>query len=537
MDFKKISLKKRQRKKTAKKIIVGFLKYTGIFLLGTLKLAIKPFKRKKNILSGFPKYKNQNRVFSYTVSFIMIFIGGLVAYKVATGTINFFKNFEVNQILAVVGSDLPKDKYGLTNILILGVGGKGHDGEDLTDTMMVASIDPATKSVILFSLPRDFWINAEITSGRINEILRDAPIIYKRQGFAEDVAYQKSIELLENTIENILQIEIHKFAKIDFKGFEKMIDAVDGIDVVVEKTIEDNSYPDGNWGYQRFYLEAGQQHLDGATALKFARSRHNSSDFDRAKRQQVTLQALREKALKKDILTNTDKLKEMFDIVQENFATDLTWREIVSLANYASIFPRENISSRVLTDNDLDIGGFLVTPDRSLYGGAFVLVPFLNLVKDHKYDQIQTFAEFAFYHRDILDLNPPKIHIKNSTNIEGLARSIMNHLWRYGIPIKKISTAEESYEKTTIEFVPTERNKEAASLILRVMDAEVVLLEPNEKLISEEVVELENTSEEDLNNEIVMEENIDDQYDIQIILGKDYQKPFRIPKKADEVKI
>lgn len=98
----------------------------------------------------------------------------------------------------------------------------------------------------------------------------------------------------------------------------------------VPKAIYDNAYPNNNWGYEIFSLPAGVQYLDGATALKFARSRHSTSDFDRSHRQQLLIRAIKDKALSLGIIANPVKITELMDSVRNNLSTDLTVGDIVN---------------------------------------------------------------------------------------------------------------------------------------------------------------------------------------------------------------
>jgi LCP family protein required for cell wall assembly len=370
-------------------------------------------------------------------------------------------------------------------------------------------------NIVMLSIPRDFWIDDDITSGRINEILRDAPKGYIKKGYDEDLANEMAMALLQSKIEQLTGLGIHRYMKIDFKGFEQMIDAVDGVDVYVEKTIDDKAYPDGNWGYEHFFLQKGDRHLDGKTALKFARSRHDSSDFDRASRQQKILEAFRKKALSVGILTSPKKIQDFFNVLSENFETNLSVGEIISLADFASKFNRSRLISHVLTDNDLETGGFLVTPDRELYGGAFVLVPYLNLIPNHKFDQIKMFSEIIFFHR-YLAINPPVIEIQNATSTTGLARKYMMNLERYGITIHHIYTAEEKSEITLIEYIDNEKNRDVINLMQRLFSFETSVVES---------IPLDSKIDEDKILPV----------DIRITIGSDYKKPYRIPLKEDEI--
>lgn len=509
MPFQKISLKKHRHKKQLKN---GF-KAIGAFLR-------KIFHREKSVFPHLETPKKK-RPLALAIISVMIIFGGIVIYQATLSAYRFFRNFELKDaFFAVAGTDLPEDKNGFTNILILGVGGAGHDGEQLTDSIIIVSIDPQTKSIAMLSLPRDFWVETAVTQSRINEILRDAPGRYEKQGYTKEIAHQMAITTLENKITEITGLTVQRYAKIDFRGFEKMIDAVGGVDVVVERSIDDPTYPDGNWGVEHFYLEKGARHLDGATALKFARSRHDSSDFDRAARQQKILEAFREKALSKGILTSPDKLEAIFGIVKENFESDLSLGELISLAGFASNFNREKMISRVLTDNEFDTGGFLVTPSRELYGGAFVLVPFLNLLGADKYAQIQAYADLIFKQR-FLALDPPHIEVLNGTLVENRARDLAEHFKRYGIKIARIATTEEVAEETVIRYTDSPENEKTVSLLLRFLKAKT-------EVIKQEMPQTK-APEEATANVAVSKPLLPANY-ILVIIGKDYELPYRIPR-------
>ena len=400
-----------------------------------------------------------------------------------------------------LGAELPKDKNGFTNILLLGHGGASHAdgrGAKLTDSIIVASIDGLGRNAVLLSIPRDFFdekygvrinkiveIESEKEFRRLRKLPKNAEILrnlhgrrkkefeWKLDAAADEVARQK----LKNEIERILKIQIHRVASIDFRGFEKIVDALGGLEINVEKPLDDPQYPTENFGFEHFRLAAGRQKLDGKTALKFARSRHGTSDFDRAARQQKVLSALKTRALSLGILGNPAKLKQIFDIVQSHFKTDISFSEMISLAKIAEKMPRKNIFSFVLHDDPTRTGGFLVTPARELYDGAFVLVPFLNLT-DEKYAQIRAFVRVIFDFRDVTLIDPPKIKILNATDQNGLAGRLKTSLSRYGFRIFEIGTADKKAAKTKILFSENPRNARLAKLLTAFFPAALSPISP-----------------------------------------------------------
>jgi len=167
---------------------------------------------------------------------------------------------------------------GRVNILLIGMGGTGHKGGLLTDTIMVLSIKPEAKQAALLSIPRDLYVPIPgAGSAKINS----AHALGEQRETGTGPALAKSV------VGTVLDLPIHYYIRVDFAGFTKLIDAVDGLDINVEKAIADPFYPDERTeGYAPFYLKAGPKHMDGKLALKYARSRETTSDFDRARRQQ-----------------------------------------------------------------------------------------------------------------------------------------------------------------------------------------------------------------------------------------------------------
>ncbi len=227
------------------------------------------------------------------------------------------------------------------NILLLGVDSRPEEsGPMRTDTMILATIDPSTNSAGMLSVPRDLWVTIPgYGENRINMAHYDGDEKkYPGGGPA----------LAKKTVQYNLGVPVNYYVRVDFGGFRKIVDAIGGIDINVETPIIDDTYPDDSWGYDPVYIEAGQQHMDGDTALKYARSRHGSSDFDRAQRQQQVLMAIRDQALQLNLLP---KLPELMVILADTVQTDLQPTEILSLAQIAWKIDRSKVKSVVLGEN------------------------------------------------------------------------------------------------------------------------------------------------------------------------------------------
>lgn len=463
----------------------------------------------------FSKYKKEKnpRKLNIAIASILAIMGIFVVYRLSVASYNFIKDFEIKDLVFMMGEEVIKDENGYTNFLLLGRGGDGHDGPELTDTIIIASLDEKTQSVVMLSIPRDFYIRTEYYgSSRINEIARNVKnrLMYQKK-YTEEEAQAEAINVLKKKVEDIVELDIHYYAMIDFNGFKSVVDALGGIDVNVERNIRDTTYPaDTGWGYQVFSIKKGPQHLDGATALKYARSRHTTSDFDRAKRQQQVIQAIKDKALEMKTLTSPSKLKKLFASVDENFKSDLEFGEIITLAKIASKLPRENIISKVLVDEWTYEGGFLATPPRDQYGGAFVLIPYIgNMSEIHQY------VRLLYKNREIY-LENAKIEVQNGTHYGGIAGKIGTKLGRYSFNVINVTNTEnkEKHEKSKI-IIKNQKKFPRTSLILPVLIKGDVVIQTESTAIQEEVDTIE--------ERLMDESEINEEADVIVILGSDYK--------------
>ena len=231
---------------------------------------------------------------------------------------------------------LKGEKDDRINILLIGIGGAGHDGGNLADTIMLASIKPSTKQVALISIPRD--LSMPIADGswrKVNSIHATAEAKEENSGGEEMMA----------VLSANLATPIHYFIRVDFQGFIKIIDELGGVDVNVENTLNDYSYPimgeednpDYYARYEHLYIEKGRQHMNGSLALKYARSRHaggiEGSDFARARRQQLIMSAVKEKLLSRNNLLKPLMLSRIISELNKNIKTNLDIWELLKLWN------------------------------------------------------------------------------------------------------------------------------------------------------------------------------------------------------------
>ena len=391
---------------------------------------------------------------------VVVLISILCAFLLLAGVARALIGLRVLSLqtfFAITGSDLHADEEGATNLLLLGSGDESHDGKDLTDTMMVVSIDPKTKSAILLSLPRDLYVldTENMGAARINSLYRDYKGYLKYTDKLDEArASEQAIMELGKEVGIHLGIDIHYIAKIDFIGFVQAIDELGGVDVDVPYDIVDVEYPGPNYSFETFELTRGMHHLDGETALKYVRSRHTSSDFGRSARQQQLLKALAEKVQKEGFLRNAGRITNLLGIIGDHTQTTMTTREILSLAGLAMKVDTGKIISLQLNDrngfyDDLpEPGGLLYNPPREYFDGASVLLPLSIPENPVTWKQIQLFVDLLQEHREAY-LARPRIRVLNAGAKPGLARKLANELTRFGFEIAEIANAENRDAPTT----------------------------------------------------------------------------------------
>ena len=366
---------------------------------------------------------------SYLLGFVSILIAIIIVFKVTTGIYYVINNFDIKNLALSFGTELKKDQYGYTNIVLLGDGGHERDGADLIDTVMIASLDHKNKSVSILSIPRDYYIkNKKYGHARINSFY-----LYNKNKLGKEKAYGIYQEILGN----ILDLDIQYYLRVDFNAFVEVVDSLGGITVNVKKSIYDPYYPNStDNGYTVFEIKKGINNIDGETALKFVRSRKTTSDFDRAVRQQQVLVSLQQKALSKNVLTSPNTIKKLYKSINSNINTNMSTREMISLAAFAKKFNRKNLVTKLLHDDPSRDGGFLYTPEREQYNGQFVLIPY-----DSR--DIQRYAELIFYNREVY-LKQAKIGIFNASKKSGTAAKTYNYLKIYGFNVVELDNYLDS---------------------------------------------------------------------------------------------
>ncbi|MBP9728214.1 MAG: LCP family protein [Candidatus Moranbacteria bacterium] len=261
---------------------------------------------------------------------------------------------------------LQGEEQGRINILLLGRAGERYPGKNLTDTVMIMSIDTSAKKVALLSLPRDLYVPIGDT-----ELYTKLNAVYQY-----GLSTKENVAPLRKTIETITGIPIHYFVTVDFDGFEKIVDTLDGINIEVPRDFYDPRYPGKNYSYETFELKKGWQILDGATALKYVRERHDdpAGDFGRAKRQQQVIQALKDKAFSLGTLFNIVTLNQLLHELGESVKTDMAVEDMGRFLELSRSLDTKNVTTVVIDawkkESLLRVSHLQVGPI-----AAFILVP------------------------------------------------------------------------------------------------------------------------------------------------------------------
>ncbi|OGY16059.1 MAG: hypothetical protein A2785_02720 [Candidatus Chisholmbacteria bacterium RIFCSPHIGHO2_01_FULL_49_18] len=281
-----------------------------------------------------------------------------------------------------------------TNILLLGMGGAAHEGAQLTDSIIVVSLDLASVDTVLLSIPRDIWIDSLKT--KINATYY----------YGEQQQERGGLLLSKAAVEEVIGQPIHYAVAIDFDGFQRAIDLVEGVEIDVPQSFDDEKYPipgmeqaePEELRYEHLHFDAGLQKMNGEKALKYVRSRNaegeQGTDFARARRQQQVLVAFKNKLLSLDTILSPTKIKELVQTFTGSVRTDMNEAEYLSLAKLAIQTKKENLREDTLSTQDEETGkeGLLIHPSPAAYDGQWVLIG-----KDDSWDEVKRYVEMLLY--------------------------------------------------------------------------------------------------------------------------------------------
>src|SRR5258708_2067605 len=353
---------------------------------------------------------------------------------------------------------------GRVTILLLGIDQrKGEKGPFRTDTIMLLSIDPIRKTAAMLSIPRDIYIPIPgfNRADRINNASATGEIAqYPGGGPA----------LAVKTVQSLVGVPIQRYLVVNFDVFNTVIDTIGPINVCPKDAIHDDQYPDGSYGYITVDFKPGCQDLDSTKLLQYARVRHNAGDdFGRASRQQEVIRSVRDKILSLGgISALIGKAGPIWESLKGSVQTDMTFNEMLELAQLGQGIPKENIQSAVMTDRD----GYLIPS--TLANGEQVFTPV--------YEKIHSLIENLFAAAPGSGAivaapgstsapgAPPvqdnaRVLVSNGAGIDGMAKATADKLRAKGFNIVDAKNADlpGGYGKTIIR-VYTNRIQTARAL-------------------------------------------------------------------------
>jgi len=396
---------------------------------------------------------------------VLLIVGFTLSYRVifsSSGVLNTESTPVFQQLSQLVTADdkpLQGEASDRVNILLIGIGGPGHAGSYLADTIILASIQPSTKRVSLLSIPRDLYVPIPGFDWRkINNANAFGYLSGKTGGE----------ELLSQVVEHITGQTVHYFARVDFEAFRQIIDAVGGVDINVEKSFTDYEYPDYNFGYQTVRFQAGPQLMDGERALQFTRSRKGTngegSDFARARRQQLVLAAVRKKVFSLGTLFKPSTLYDLSAIIGDHAKTNMELWEILKLGQWA-----KQIDTGAINNVVIDSSAGSVVHAETTIDGAYILRP--NAGPDD-------FSEIIALADGIFDAPPVEagttVEIQNGTTSTGLAKLISDQLEPIGFTVAAITNAQQKgVEQTVIYDLSLGRKPQALKRLRTLLQANV----------------------------------------------------------------
>lgn len=338
---------------------------------------------------------------------------------------------------------------GRVNVLLLGKGGAGHDGPDLTDTLLIASIDPVAKETALLSIPRDLWVKSSAGgTSKINAVYANAKskVLNKyttKQQTSEikQQAEKAGMTAIQDTITGVIGIPLQYYAMVDFEGFKQAIDAVGGIEVNVKKQLYD---PTVAWENNNNPLIAGVglQQFNGKKALLYTRSRHGSArgDFDRTERQREVILALKDRVLSAGTFTNPLKVNGLIDAFGDHISTDFSLNEIMRVYDIVKGIDATKVQSIGLADPPND---FVTTSNIS---GQSVVVPRAGTFS---YDAIKSYVRNTLKDSFLKSENG-SVLVLNGTTTTGLATVKSDELKSYGYNVVKVGDAPTKTYNSTV---------------------------------------------------------------------------------------
>ena len=379
---------------------------------------------------------------SIALIIILVAIGAWLAYKALRASNNIFKG---NIFDIIQNQPLKEDANGRSNILVFGTSEDDpeHGGADLTDSIMVISVDQDKKNAFMVSIPRDLYVEygavcPEGYRGKINSMY---------SCFSESEKNEEAgANALKTKVGDVLGLNIQYYTHLNYTAVRQAVDAVGGVDVKIESSdprgILDRNF-DWKCNYRCYYVnyKNGEiAHMDGEHALAFSRARNAAGgyglpngNFDREKNQQKVIQALREKAVSAGTLTNIGKVTSLIDALGDNLRTNFETKEIRTLMKLGNDIKSEAIKPVSLVEE----GNMLVTTGN--IGGASIVQP---VAGTFDYSAIRAYIHKTLNATDVTR-EAAGVAVYNASGVAGLARTEADKMSEKGMNILTVDIAPD----------------------------------------------------------------------------------------------
>jgi polyisoprenyl-teichoic acid--peptidoglycan teichoic acid transferase len=341
----------------------------------------------------------------------------------------------------------PWDGAGRVTVLLMGLdyGAWSADRQCpcRTDTMILLTLDPLTRSAGILNIPRDLWVS--IPGADQNYKINQAYFLGQLWNLPDG-----GPGLAVDTVEQFLGVPINFYAQIDFRAFQQFINAIGGVELDIKQEIKVDPIGQGN----TVVLKPGKQTLKGAIALAYARARYTEGgDFDRANRQQEVIMAILNRVTEPDRFpTLITKAPILYDQLSKGIHTNMTLEQAIKLAWTVYQLPRENIKRGVIAPPDMVELSTAIGPDGVKQD---ILVPVPDKIRALR-DSIFTSTGPA---SPILAANDPKaamqaeaarVAVNNGSSFSGLAAKTQEYLKTLGVNVVSAGNADGLYAATTI---------------------------------------------------------------------------------------
>jgi LCP family protein required for cell wall assembly len=342
-------------------------------------------------------------------------------------------------------------------LLLLGIDQRTGVQEDepafRTDTIMVINVDPVRMRAGVLSIPRDLWVSIP---GYSEQRINTANFLGDSQSYPGG-----GPALAAATIEQNLGIDIDKYVRINFDVFTSVVNLVapNGVEICVQETIDDPTYPDAGFGFIHVHFDPGCQRLDAEKLLQYARTRHtDGGDFDRARRQQEVIRALMSEVLSAGGISNfVGQAAALWEELSTSITTDMSLEEMLSLANLAQQIDMDTVAFNTIDNMAVN---FATTSS-----GDQVLIPNYNAIRaliQDTFNPPEPLAEGDLRQRATAE--NARIVLYNNTDIAGLARTTQEWMISQGVTIESVGNMPEPNNMDTTIRLYTDKTYAAQYL-------------------------------------------------------------------------